>query len=121
MNTTRTYRRGDIYLAKTNPRIGPRGGAKAVLLLQNDAEEYYSTSVFAVPIAMRPSPFPAPCEDICVYFSSLSLVQYNRVGAVDKRALTDYVGTLDSEQLETALFILREHLGVFVTDAVEAP
>ena len=57
MNTTRTYRRGDIYLAKTNPRIGPRGGAKAVLLLQNDAEEYYSTSVFAVPIAMRPSPF----------------------------------------------------------------
>ena len=74
-----------------------------------------------MPIAMRPSPFPSPCEDICVYFSSLSLVQYNRVGAVDKRALTDYVGTLDSEQLETVLFILREHLGVFVTDAVEAP
>ena len=40
---------------------------------------------------------------------------------VYKRQLTDYVGTLDSEQLETVLFILREHLGVFVTDAVEAP
>ena len=121
MNTTRTYRRGDIYLAKTNPRIGPRGGAKAVLLLQNDAEEYYSTSVFAVPIAMRPSPFPAPSDDVRIYLTSMSLVQYNRAGAVGKRTLTDYVGTLDDEQLETASFILQEHCGLFVTEAVEAP
>ena len=47
MNTTRTYRRGDIYLAKTNPRIGPRGGAKAVLLLQNDAEDVYKRQQLA--------------------------------------------------------------------------
>ena len=46
---------------------------------------------------------------------------YNRAGAVGKRTLTDYVGTLDDEQLETASFILQEHCGLFVTEAVEGP
>ena len=52
MNNTRNYRRGDIYLSKTSPRFGNRSCIRAVLLLQNDADEFYSTSVFAVPIAM---------------------------------------------------------------------
>ena len=64
MNNTRNYRRGDIYLSKTGPRIGNRSSTRAVLLLQNDADEFYSTSVFAVPIAMKPSPFPAPSDDV---------------------------------------------------------
>ena len=38
MNTTRTYRRGDIYLAKTNPRIGPRGGAMMVSTVAINAD-----------------------------------------------------------------------------------
>ena len=84
MNNTRNYRRGDIYLSKTGPRIGNRSSTRAVLLLQNDADEFYSTSVFAVPIAMKPSPFPAPSDDVRVYLTSMSLVQYSRAGAVDK-------------------------------------
>ena len=51
----------------------------------------------------------------------MSLVQYNRAGEVDKRTLTDYVGTLDDEQLEIVCFILQENCGLFVTEAVEAP
>ncbi len=121
MNNTRNYRRGDIYLSKTGPRIGNRSSTRAVLLLQNDADEVYSTSVFAVPIAMKPSPFPAPSDDVRVYLTSMSLVQYSRAGAVDKSTLTDYVGTLDDEQLETVCFILQKHCGLFVTEAIEAP
>ncbi len=121
MNNARNYRRGDIYLSKTGPRIGNRSSTHAVLLLQNDADEFYSTSVFAVPIAMKPSPYPATSDDVQVYLTSMSLVQYNRAGAVDKRTLTDYVGTLDDEQLEIVCFILQKHCGMFVTEAVEAP
>lgn len=121
MNNTRNYRRGDIYFSKTGPRIGNRSCTRAVLLLQNDADEFYSTSIFAVPITMKPSPFPAPSDDVRVYLTSMSLVQYNRAGAVDKRTLTDYVGTLDDEQLETVCFILQKHCGLFVTEAIEAP
>lgn len=121
MNNTRNYRRGDIYLSKTSPRIGNRSCTRAVLLLQNDADEFYSTSIFAVPITMRLSPFPTPSDDVRIYLTSMSLVQYNRASAVDKRTLTDYVGTLDDEQLETASFILQRHCGLFVTEAVEAP
>ena len=51
----------------------------------------------------------------------MSLVQYNKAGAVDKRTLTDYVGTLDSDQLEIVYFVLQEHLGIFLTETVEAP
>ena len=40
MNNTRNYRRGDIYLSKTGPRIGNRSYTRAVLLLQNDADEF---------------------------------------------------------------------------------
>ena len=119
MNNTRNYRRGDIYLSKTGPRIGNRSSTRAVLLLQNDADEFYSPSIFAVPITM--SPFPAPSDDVRVYLTSMSLVQYSRAGAVDKRTLTDYVGTLDDEQLETVCFILQKHCGLFITEAVEAP
>mgnify|MGYP000009418185 FL=1 len=121
MNNVRNYRRGDIYLSKTGPRIGNRCSARAVLLLQNDADEFYSTSIFAVPIAMKPSPFPAPSDDVRVYLTSMSLVQYSCAGAVDKRTLADYVGTLDDEQLEIVRFILQKHYGLFVTEAVEAP
>ena len=53
-----------------------------------------------------------------VYLTSMSLVQYSRAGAVDKRTLTDYVGTL-MMNAETASFILQEHCGLFVTEAVE--
>lgn len=73
MNNVRNYRRGDIYLSKTGPRIGNRCSARAVLLLQNDADEFYSTYVFAVPIAMQPSPFPVPSENMLVYLTSMSL------------------------------------------------
>lgn len=121
MNNTRNYRRGDIYLSKTGPRIGNKISTQAVLLLQNDADEFYSTSEFAVPITMKPAPFPAPSDDVRVYLTSMSLVQYNRVGVVDKRTLTDYVGTLDDEQLEIVGFILQKHCGLFVTETVEAP
>ena len=121
MNNTRVYRRGDIYLSKTGPRIGNRSSTRAVLLLQNDADEFYSTSVFAVPIAMKPSPFPAPSDDVRVYLTSMSLVQYNRAGEVDKRTLTDYIVTLDDEQLVIVRFILQEHCGLYVTESVEAP
>ena len=121
MNNTRNYHRGDISLAKTGPRMWNRSCPRAVILLQNDADEFYSTSIFAVPIAMKPSPFPAPSDDVRVYLTSMSLVQYNRAGAVDKRTLTDYVGTLDDEQLEIVCFILQKHCGLFVTEAVEAP
>ena len=121
MNNTRNYRRGDIYLSKTGPRIGNRSSTRAVLLLQNDADEFYSTSIFAVPITMKPSPFPAPSDDVRVCLTSMSLVQYSCAGAVDKRTLADYVGTLDDKQLEIVRFILQEHYGLFVTEAVEAP
>lgn len=104
MNNTRNYRRGDIYLSKTGPRIGNRSSTRAVLLLQNDADEFYSTSVFAVPIAMKPSPFPAPSDDVRVYLTSMSLVQYSRAGAVDKRTLTDYAArwTMNSLKLSAS-------------------
>lgn len=121
MNTTRTYRRGDIYLAKTGARFGSRSSIRAVLLLQNDSGEFYSTGVLAVPIAMQPSPEPEPSDDVRVYLTSLSLVRYDRAAVIDKRCLTDYVGTLDGEQLETVSFILQEHFGLFVSEAVEAP
>lgn len=121
MKAAKKYRRGDIYITKSNPRIGFRSSIKAVLLLQNDTDEFYSTSVFAVPITIKPSPFPAPSEKINVYLSSMSLVQYNKAGAVDKRTLTDYVGTLDSDQLEIVYFVLQKHLGIFLTETVEAP
>ena len=90
MNNTRNYRRGDIYLSKTGPRIGNRSSTRAVLLLQNDADEFYSTSVFGwVPIAMKPSPFPAPSDDVRVYLTSMSSgCSTTAPVRVDKRTLT---------------------------------
>ena len=121
MNITRDYRRGDIYTVRTGTRMGARSRAKAMLLLQNDSDEFYSTSVLAVPIAMKPSPPAGPDEDVSIYLTSMSLVLCGQCGAVDKRSLTDYIGKLDSEQLEFILFLLREQAGLYIPEAVEAP
>lgn len=54
MNENWNYRRGDIYLADLNPYVGSeQGGTRPVLLLQNDAGNYFCPTLIIAPITSR--------------------------------------------------------------------
>lgn len=54
MNENWNYRRGDIYLADLNPYVGSeQGGTRPVLLLQNNAGNYFCPTLIVAPITSR--------------------------------------------------------------------
>ena len=54
MNEDWIYRRGDIYLANLDPYIGSeQGGTRPVVVLQNNAGNYFSPTLIVAPITSR--------------------------------------------------------------------
>lgn len=54
MNENRTYRRSDIYLANLDPYIGSeQGGTRPVLVLQNNAGNYFCPTLIVASLTSR--------------------------------------------------------------------
>ena len=54
MNENHYYRRGNIYLADLNPYVGSeQGGTRPVLVLQNNAGNYFCPTVIVAPITSK--------------------------------------------------------------------
>jgi mRNA interferase MazF len=51
----KTVRRGDIYYADLNLTVGSeQGGVRPVLIIQNNAGNYYSPTTIVAPISNKP-------------------------------------------------------------------
>ncbi len=54
MNEDWNYHRGDIYLADLNPFVGSeQGGTRPVIILQNNAGNFFAPTVIVAPITSR--------------------------------------------------------------------
>ena len=54
MHEDHTYHRGDIYLANLDPIIGSeQGGTRPVLILQNNAGNFFAPTLIVAPITSR--------------------------------------------------------------------
>ena len=126
MNENWNYRRGDIYLADLNPYVGSeQGGTRPVLLLQNDAGNYFCPTLIIAPITSRvwkKSEQPTHCclENVkCL--SDTSMVLLEQIKTIDKRRVKKYMGRLDKEQMRRVDDCIEISLGLQIPECVEAP
>lgn len=111
----RKIRRGDIYHANLNPVIGSeQGGARPVLIIQNDRGNQYSPTVIAASITSR-SKHNMPTHVILREIYGLekeSVVLLEQLRTLDKKRLGKYVETLDRYHMEKVDRALCVSLGI---------
>ena len=126
MNENWNYRRGDIYLADLNPYVGSeQGGTRPVLLLQNDAGNYFCPTLIIAPITSRvwkKTEQPTHCriENVKCH-SDTSMVLLEQIKTIDKRRVKKYMGRLDKEQMRRVDDCIEISLGLQIPECVEAP
>lgn len=126
MNENWNYRRGDIYLADLNPFVGSeQGGTRPVLLLQNDAGNYYCPTLIVAPITSRiwkKSEQPTHCRiENMKYLNDTSMVLLEQIKTIDKRRVKKYMGRLDKIQMRKVDDCIEISLGLQIPECMEAP
>ncbi|MDR2569178.1 MAG: type II toxin-antitoxin system PemK/MazF family toxin [Oscillospiraceae bacterium] len=105
-------RRGEIYIADLEPHTGSeQGGIRPVLIIQNNAGNYYSPTTIVIPISNKSGKEHLPihvkldkCD--CLDYSSVALVEQIRV--LDKSRLRQYICSLyesEMKEIDDALLI----------------
>ena len=96
-------RRGDIYYADLSPVVGSeQGGARPVLIVQNDVGNRYSPTVIAAAITSQTGKARLPTHIEVHTDSGLaksSIVLLEQIRTLDKRRLKDRMGHLDDETM----------------------
>lgn len=116
MNEDWTYRRGDIYLANLDPYIGSeQGGTRPVVVLQNNAGNYFSPTLIVAPITSR---FDKRRDLPTHYYvenaqglDGPALVLLEQIRTIDKRRVCKYIGKMSRRQVEDMGDIVEETVG----------
>ena len=126
MNDNWNYRRGDIFLADLNPFVGSeQGGTRPVLLLQNNAGNFFCPTLIVAPITSRvwkKSEQPTHCRienPNCLSDSSMVLLE--QIRTIDKRRVKKYMGRLDNAQMRKVDDCIEISLGLQIPEDTEAP
>lgn len=120
------YKRGDVYWADLNPFFGSeQGGTRPVLVLQNDAGNFFSPTLIVAPMSSQVDKrTDLPTHIVLEQVRGLdgpSLIMLEQLKTIDKRRVRSYAGKLTKEQMAEVEAALTGTLGIYVTEAVEAP
>ncbi|MBR3277709.1 MAG: type II toxin-antitoxin system PemK/MazF family toxin [Lachnospiraceae bacterium] len=120
------YKRGDVYWADLNPFFGSeQGGTRPVLVLQNDAGNFFSPTLIVAPMSSRVDKrTDLPTHIVLEQVRGLdgpSLIMLEQLKTIDKRRVRSYAGKLTKEQMAEVEAALTGTLGIYITEAVEAP
>ena len=126
MHEDHTYRRGDIYLACLDPFIGSeQGGTRPVLVLQNNAGNFFSPTLIVAPITSRswkkaqlPTHYQigdAGCLE------NRSMVLLEQIKTIDKQRVKKYLGKLSKEQMNEVDDCIEISLGLHIPEVEEFP
>ena len=109
-----TVRRGEIYYADLSPVVGSeQGGARPVLIIQNDTGNRYSPTVIAAAItsqtgkARLPTHIDLPVNESCG-LSRNSIILLEQVRTLDKKRLRERMGHVEEgvmEKVDTAIAV----------------
>ena len=105
-------RRGEIYIAGLGkPNGSVQGGIRPVLVLQNNAGNYYSPTTIVAPLTTKKGKDYLPVHaklDNCTCLERGSKVLLEQVRTIDKSCLKQYICSLypdEMEEVEAALLI----------------
>ena len=120
------YKRGDVYWADLNPFFGSeQGGTRPVLVLQNDAGNFFSPTLVVAPMSSQVDKrTDLPTHIVLEQVRGLdgpSLIMLEQLKTIDKRRVRSYAGKLTKEQMTEVEAALTGTLGIYITEAVEAP
>jgi mRNA interferase MazF len=120
------YKRGDVYWADLNPFFGSeQGGTRPVLVLQNDAGNFFSPTLIVAPMSSQVDKrTDLPTHIVLEHVRGLegpSLIMLEQLKTIDKRRVRSYAGKLTKEQMAEVEAALTGTLGIYITEAVEAP
>lgn len=112
----RIFKRGEIYYADLTPARGSeQGGARPVVIVQNDVGNKYSPTVIIVPLTTVLTKSKLPTHVTLYKAADLpckSLVLCEQIKTIDKSRLQDYKGTVSSEDMEKIDRALKISLGM---------
>ena len=120
------YKRGDVYWADLNPFFGSeQGGTRPVVVLQNDAGNFFSPTLIVAPMSSQVDKrTDLPTHIVLEQVRGLegpSLIMLEQLKTIDKRRVRSYAGKLTKEQMAEVEAALTGTLGIYITEAVEAP
>jgi mRNA interferase MazF len=116
--------RGQMYLVKLDPIVGSeQGGTRPALVIQNDVGNRHSPTTIVAPITTHvkntwlPTHVTIPPMD---GLPSRSMAMLERVRAVDKHRLKNYMGHLDDTVMESVNEAIGVSLGLNHTQSMAA-
>ena len=122
------FKRGDIYLANLNPFKGSeQGGARPVLLLQNNVGNHFSSTLIVAPLTSKLKKDQLPTHYVVSVGKKLqlndeSMVELEQIKTIDKLRILFYIGKVEAGDMKNVDEILKVSLGIEnIPEDVEAP
>ena len=119
------FRRGDLYLANMNPFKGSeQSGTRPVLVLQNNAGNFYAPTLIVAPVTTRLYKQDLPTHLVIGKEGGLyerSMIELEQIRVLDKQRCIFYIGKLSRRTMEKVDEMIKNSLGLIITEDVEAP
>lgn len=119
------YHRGDIYMANLNPfRGSEQGGARPVLVLQNNTGNFYCPTLIVAPLTTKLDKRKLPTHyylEAACGLPEPSLVLLEQIKTIDKCRIRRYLGKISRSQMQGVEEAIRVRLGIYISEDTEAP
>ena len=112
---TKTYYRGDVYMADLGQGVGSeQGGFRPVVIVQNDTGNHYSPTVIVAAMTSKgSSKAKLPTHFTLVGFTQLpSLVLCEQIRTLDKQRLGERLGRLTQKEIQQLDYALAVSFGL---------
>lgn len=119
------FRRGDIYLAALEPRIGfVQSGYRPVIVLQNNCGNFFAPTLIVAPLSSniykkRYLPTHYYLNNDAVLYPSVVLLE--QITTIDKRQVHKFVGRVSRAEMEEISECIEKSLGLYIPEEMEAP
>lgn len=125
MKIEKEFHRGDVYLARLGcPYGSEQGGIRPVIVLQNDLGCVYSPTITIVPLTGNLKKLRMPSHYVlhdAAFLRKRSMVLGEQIDTIDKGRIISYLGRLSERDLEATAEAVKEHLGFYIPECIEAP
>ncbi|MCD8048569.1 MAG: type II toxin-antitoxin system PemK/MazF family toxin [Clostridia bacterium] len=119
------FKRGDVYLAELDARIGfVQGGKRPVIVLQNNCGNFYAPTLIVAPLTSnvykkRNFPTHYYLDNDAVLYPSIVMLE--QITTIDKRQVQKYVGKVSRREMEEINECIEKSLGIYIPEEMEAP
>ncbi len=119
------FRRGDIYLAALEPKIGfVQSGYRPVIVLQNNCGNFFAPTLIVAPLSSniykkRYLPTHYYLDNDAVLYPSVVLLE--QITTIDKRQVHKFVGRVSRAEMEEISECIGKSLGMYIPEEMESP